>query len=854
MKRIITLGTGILALLCAVLSARLGIPQIAFGVAAMGILSLVLSAWDRLDSRTLPYLIYLLAVAFLFQTTLISDNLIGTDIHTEYYFFLQSLDNGWNSTIPHAYNTAVGTTVLAPALARLGIPGYWIYKAVFPALFALAPVLLFQAYRKEFGDRISFAACVLVVTTPSYLIEVIGLPRQMLGMLMLAAIIALLVIRPARPLTVAVWVAGCAVLGCLFHYVMGPIIIGFLIGAFGAVVIEAFLHRKAGRPLLLPALQMVGVLGVTLFFALTYYSTIAGGIVTSSITGSATSVVPVADNITLPGSDIVIPAGSYLGRHEPAVRAALGLDFGETNTLGKFFRLFQGIIQLVLVIGCIRVILQKRKPGAAFLGLAAGAVVLMAVCVLVPRFSNLINATRFYMIALLVLSPLLVIGAMTLFRNLKGATICLFVPYVLLTTGVAFELTGQTDISRVVAPYSIALSNQRIHATGEYTADDLKIAEWIAESGAQPVFTDIDGMLLLSQRLDPYSYISQGRTGLYYKTHYPGDPGDPGTRPGDVRNGWGYLPRKGAGDLPGGAYVFLTTRSSQTGTMTFKPNWQTPTDTASGMRVVYTLSELGLPGDLQVIKRSGDAILLRYDGTPLPVGLEPVQTWSMPTQWDPRGHSQGVATDGETLWWSLGSGLAATDAHNPDWEKAETNFHLIDDIGGIDEVTGISLQDGCLYAASSEFIHNPYRVVAAMIDPVTLQLADTTLLYKGEKSRTAENVVWHDGFWWAAEFESPCLSRYTPDWRPVDTVPLPGQQSEVQGIAWSGDTLWVTRTRGPISLYYWDGSGFRLRIRIPKPPEVTNMQSLCVFGDTVYIADCTDDLELLHKFRVVYAG
>ena len=47
---------------------------------------MVLCAWGGLDSKTTPYLIFLLGLAFLYQTTLLTNNLIGTDINTEYYF------------------------------------------------------------------------------------------------------------------------------------------------------------------------------------------------------------------------------------------------------------------------------------------------------------------------------------------------------------------------------------------------------------------------------------------------------------------------------------------------------------------------------------------------------------------------------------------------------------------------------------------------------------------------------------------------------------------------------------------------------------------------------------------------
>ena len=162
-----TIGLGVGALLFALLSARLGISCLAFGVVGCAVAAAVLCAWGKLDERATPYLVFLLGLAFLYQTTLISNGLVGTDIHTEYYFYRAALD-GWDTSIAHAYNTAIGTTVIAPFLTNVfRIPGYWIYKAVFPLLFAFVPVILFIIYRKEFGDKVAFLGTLFFITLPT---------------------------------------------------------------------------------------------------------------------------------------------------------------------------------------------------------------------------------------------------------------------------------------------------------------------------------------------------------------------------------------------------------------------------------------------------------------------------------------------------------------------------------------------------------------------------------------------------------------------------------------------------------------------------------------------------------------
>lgn len=633
-----TLGLGACALIVAIVSARLGIPYLAYGVVACTIAAMVLCAWGKLDARTTPYLVFLLGLAFLYQSTLISNGLIGTDIHTEYYLYNAALD-GWDIGYPHAYNTAIGTTVIAPFLTNwLGVPGYWIYKAVFPFFFAFVPLLLYLVYRREFSADVAFLASVLFITVPTYLLEMIGLPRQMLGEIMLAFGVFLIVVQPWRKRYLFPVLAITLLGGYLFHYVMGAVI---LMMSVGCAAILAFI-RFWGRRLSFAAVKIsvVGLMVAVVVAALggfSYYSQVAGGVVTSSLSGSAIWIVyrvapfldPHAPDTWVPptsNAEIIPPtgentepatsangAGGYFYRQEPLVRAALGLDFAEATLVGKLFRVFQYMIQALLLAGCVWLLVKRKRFSPEYISLAVVAILLLGACVLLPRFSNIINATRFYHIAMFMLAPLAVAGGLLLFRNLKRVVLLILIPYVLFTTGVVFELAKETDIGSVNAPYSIALSNHRIGAVAEYTDSDKAVADWIVGNDIEPILTDINGMLLLSQQKDPYAYIHRStRTGRYYTVQPVGESDPIGMNVSELDRGWGFLPRDTM-LLANGTYVFLTEQSMRTGTVTFKPGWYAMTDSASGMRVQYPLDFVGLPGEFIEWYRIGDAVVLRKD-------------------------------------------------------------------------------------------------------------------------------------------------------------------------------------------------------------------------------------------------
>jgi len=478
-QRISTILLGVFALLFAILSARLNIPQLAGGVVGCAVIAVILCVKGALDEKAEVYLMWMLGLAFLLQSTLISNYLIGTDIHTEYYFFTQALD-GWDTSIPHSYNAAIGTTVIAPFLTNLtGIPGYWIYKIIFPYLFSLVPVLLFWIYRQEFGRKVAFLAALFFITLPTYTLEMIGLPRQMLGELMLAVVLILVIVRPIRLKYSIPLLCVAATLGYLFHYITGPAILMYLVG--GSILLLFMKRRQFAVRWLLVVIVVSGVIGVG------YYSQVSSGVVLDNLRGTSQYAVDKVTDGELPHVPGVPSTPDevdtrptiikYFSRQEPLIRTALGLDFMDASAFGKVFRVFQFLTQICLVLGVVWLIKNRKKVSAEFIAFTVTAIALIAACVILPRFSNIINVTRFYHLALFLVSPLLVMGGLYIFRNLKLFVAFLLIPYMLFTTGVIFEATQETDISNINVPYSIALSNDRIGFIGTYTDKDIAVRD-----------------------------------------------------------------------------------------------------------------------------------------------------------------------------------------------------------------------------------------------------------------------------------------------------------------------------------------------------------------------------------------
>lgn len=543
-----------------------------------------LVAFDKFSEKHYPYLLFAIGLALLYQTTLMSAGLVGTDIHTEYYFYQLSASNGWDPSQTHAYNSCIGTVIIAPFIAKvLHIDGVWVFKAIYPFLFSFVPVLLYYVFRKQVGAKMAFLATFFFLIVPTWSLEMIGLPRQMLAELMLALCLFFIVVSRWRLQITIPLILVCAILGLLFHYAMGSIIIIYLV--FGA----AFLLLFKRRTLPVKWLSLVAVIVLIVGFG--YYGLVGQGFPlydwSDNLKAQVLRIMPKAEvptsteGVTLPGAS----STSLFAGQEPLVQTALGLDLLEASPDGKAFRVLQFLTQGCIVLGCGYLVWNRKKYSPEFLAFAGVSAVLIGACIFIPGFSAMLNVSRFYHIALFLLAPALVLGGKVIFRNLKILTLCLLIPYFLFTSGCVFEAIKVKDISYVNIPYSIALSHERVEVGGVFTKNDMMARDWAVDHASGPIYADVYGVLLLAEKMP----ITLNASWTGWDTN--------------------YLLLSSLG-VPDGAYIFLRERNEQRHEITIMP--ENPTGSVTGMRVTYGYSGFGLDKMLvgrAIIHREGDAVI-----------------------------------------------------------------------------------------------------------------------------------------------------------------------------------------------------------------------------------------------------
>jgi len=481
-----------------------------------------------------PLAVFIIGICLLYQTTLMSPYLIGTDIHTEYQFYRLVADNGfWDASIPSTVNSCLSISMLAPVYSLLlNIDGIWIFKAIYHLLFALVPLILFHIFSQQISPKKAFLAVFFFMAVPTFMLEMIALCRQQIAELFLALVILLLVDRrlsTGPKLTLAIIFAASTIVS---HYSLG--FIGFIyMGFFLPLVftIRSNIFKKAwswltvklgGLPKNLlsrqPTPAKVLIILVVIYFVagFAWYGTIASGVNLNLISSLWTQQTTTITTITT----TEIPAFVQFGERDVLIQTALGLDFPEASPQGKGFRVFQYITEIFLIVGCLRFLFRPRhlRFTAEYIALSVTSVLLILACIFLPSFANALNTTRWYHITLITLAPFCILGGEAIWLGisslwhrlrhtvheavaenaednqayLKFVTLAVLIPYFFFTSGFIYEVTGQKITDRVDTPYSIALSSYRLDLAGVFYWQDGAAARWLTQqaSAETKVYTD----------------------------------------------------------------------------------------------------------------------------------------------------------------------------------------------------------------------------------------------------------------------------------------------------------------------------------------------------------------------------
>ena len=474
-----------------------------------------------------PFALFIISLGLLYQTSLMSPYLIGSDIYTEYQFFGDTVTGGlWNYSIPNPVNACLSIVMLGPAYSfMMGISGIWIFKAVYPVLFSFLPLIMFRFLRIQIGALPAFLAVFFFMAVPTFSLEMVSLCRQQIAELFFGLFFLLLVERKIGSLPKLVMMLVFALSIVVSHYSLSFITLIYLALLIPLVLIlrsKGFLaawrwltRRTGGLPDqygmpqagTLPIWLLVIVTVTYYALALTWYLKVASGYNFASLSNlwvSQSSSVSTGISTNKVAQDLLI-------------EAALGIDFLKVTWQGQVFRVLQYITQFFIIVGCLRLLLMPKglKFRIEFIAVSALSVAMLAACLKLPSFAAAFNTTRWYHVLLITLAPFFIIGGQTTLQILSAAwrkmrkrtaditegyamylqviATAVMVPYFIVTSGILYEATGMQETAAIEAPFSIALSSHRLDLMGNFSKQDDDGAAWLSSHsrGGVYVYSDI---------------------------------------------------------------------------------------------------------------------------------------------------------------------------------------------------------------------------------------------------------------------------------------------------------------------------------------------------------------------------
>jgi uncharacterized membrane protein len=219
-------------------------------VVGASLLACLLFAGQRFRSRTVTLTLYSVAASFLLLSSMRSTHPYGFDIQTEFQVFTSTLHHGaWQ--VPKngdAYASMLSITVLPTVLSVLsGASPVYLFKFLYPLVFAAFPVLVYVTAQRIFPRRAALVGAILLIVQGLFTADIAGLARQEVGLvyfgLLVVSVLDSSLERRWRQAGVAVAMAAMAVT----HYSTAYFAMFVLVGGYVLTLVARLFAREGGR-------------------------------------------------------------------------------------------------------------------------------------------------------------------------------------------------------------------------------------------------------------------------------------------------------------------------------------------------------------------------------------------------------------------------------------------------------------------------------------------------------------------------------------------------------------------------------------------------------------------------------
>jgi len=436
-----------------------------------------------------PLAVFVIALAILFHTSLISQYIWGWDINEEYYFAnLVMTSSIWDQTIMANVNAMLSIVMLAPLYSILGnIDLAWVFKIVYPFIFALVPLGIYCVLKKQVNAKIALLSCILFISYFVFFTEMISLARQEIAEFFLVLLILLIINKTLDFQAWAVFFTIFSVSLIVSHYAISYIFLFMLLWMYLVIIFIHMLKRsfisraiprlgnmisriQDGLDLLADKQKMI-LFAVYLVVLIVWYSYVSRS---SLLTTVIFLFYRISNNILI----------NFLN---PNTAQGYAIIITEATTpLHQVYKYIQLVVQFFILIGILVAIFRPKAANfnKNYLVLSVLNLFICVWGITIPYFASILDTSRLYQITLIFLAPysILGIGAVISLVNtilgklsdwsinpLKVASVFMVI-FLLFNTGLVFEVVDDK-------PTSFAL-NSTVD-TAIFNSQELTGANWI---------------------------------------------------------------------------------------------------------------------------------------------------------------------------------------------------------------------------------------------------------------------------------------------------------------------------------------------------------------------------------------
>lgn len=455
---------------------------------------------SKFNNYLIIILIFSISIALLFNKSLLSTYISGADIQQEYYLSSLVIKNSsWNSTLSYDINGMLSIVMLAPIYSIImNIDLVWIFKIVYPLLFALVPCCLYFVFKKQFNEKTAFLASFFVISLYTFYWEMPQLGRQEIAELFFVLVVYLItnnqLEKSKKSFLIVIFLASLSV----SHYGLSYFTIYFLVfmllieNILENKLIKKFFYRIKSSSEVMKNDRIINVYIVIFFITITFtwnvYIASSQTLIHVTSLGSRFINTLVTDFLNLgsrQGLTILITSqGSLL--HE----------------VTKYLDLF---LIFLISIGIFSLLINyhKLKFSNEYKALSFANFFLCFGGLLLPYISNALNTTRLFQITTLTLAPYIILGAESGLGFLKwvlkmraGTSVFIFKMisvilciFMLFNSGWIYEVTGDNPTSYLLNNKIDNPTFNEMEVTGAKVWNNLRVN--------QSIYADLNRWLLL---------------------------------------------------------------------------------------------------------------------------------------------------------------------------------------------------------------------------------------------------------------------------------------------------------------------------------------------------------------------